>query len=486
MYLLYDDKTTTPISYLGLSIILHGLAVILITNVAMKMAELKPLKKEVIEFELATKAILQPVLPAKIDMGEEDKNKNLSQSKLLKVENVGAAAKLEKLQQKKSLQVEAKQTQENPEQTVLLNAKVQPLKAKSSNVVSVKSADHSRLKVVSTKANNILAVSTKVKDTDAQEVTASPKLAKTKTQEVPAEPSDDFSPQEDFNKMELKGAVWHEDANTEPPPEVKEQPETDESLNSLNKKYESSDLESDLNEADQKNLMFAQAQEKKLAAELAKDSKALTENTEKYIENEKKKKFIVPPKKQSMAGVAKSGLSLDGASSQIEQSTLEEGSSQAGQSSPDQSISQAGAHSAKGSANVAGIENGDKSGRNIKQGKSLRFGHSVNGGSTQAQEGVRALRDLRQMPGNIKPQYSLADRRASKQGDVVYNAFIGSSGRPERFVLIKSSGHQSLDQNTLLALKKWRFYPGQEGWVELPFRWSLTGGATEAPSLLRR
>jgi TonB family protein len=463
MYLLYDDKTTTPISYFGLSIILHGLAVFLITNVAMKMAELKPLKKEVIEFELATKAILQPVvpgLPAKIDLGSKDKDKNLSQSELINETNLGAAVKLEKPPQEKSLR-----SKKMPEVKILQAEKMQtqivPSKLVPKQTVPVK-ANLNRHNVKPAKAIMPIVGSTKTVDPAVSLTPSKPEIKDARTQEGLVVPSEDYTPQEDFNKMEFKGTAWHEDADTESAPEVKEQVDADESLKALDKKYESSELESDLTEADKKNAAFAKTQEQKLADELAQDSKALSENTERYIENEKKKKFSVPPKKQSTVGIAKLGSSLEGGASQ------------------------SGAHSEKGSANVAGIKNGGEAGRNSKPGKSVAFGHSVNGGSTQAQDGVRALRDLRQMPGNIKPQYSLADRRASKHGDVVYNAFIGSDGRPERFVLIKSSGHQSLDQNTLLALKKWRFYPGQEGWVEVPFRWSLTGGATEAPSLLRR
>jgi TonB family protein len=100
--------------------------------------------------------------------------------------------------------------------------------------------------------------------------------------------------------------------------------------------------------------------------------------------------------------------------------------------------------------------------------------------------GIRKLEQLRQIPGNKKPEYTIADRRNRLQGDSIYYAYITKKGVPIRFVLSKSTGYESLDERTLAALKNWRFYPGQEGWVELPFSWSLKGGVQEAPSQLRR
>lgn len=99
---------------------------------------------------------------------------------------------------------------------------------------------------------------------------------------------------------------------------------------------------------------------------------------------------------------------------------------------------------------------------------------------------VRGLGDLIQMPGNPKPRYSIEERRRGEQGLVVFWAYINSSGRPTRFYKVESTGYKNLDQKTLSALSRWRFKAGQEGWVELPFSWALTGGPVEAPSLLRR
>lgn len=99
---------------------------------------------------------------------------------------------------------------------------------------------------------------------------------------------------------------------------------------------------------------------------------------------------------------------------------------------------------------------------------------------------VRSLDQLRQMPGNPKPQYSVEERFQRQQGLVAFHAYISKSGLPSQFRLTKSTGFRNLDGKTLAALKKWKFYPGQEGWVEIPMQWDIKGGVQEMPTLLRR
>ncbi|MGZ3773563.1 MAG: energy transducer TonB [Pseudobdellovibrionaceae bacterium] len=100
--------------------------------------------------------------------------------------------------------------------------------------------------------------------------------------------------------------------------------------------------------------------------------------------------------------------------------------------------------------------------------------------------GVRSLEQLRQVPGNPRPQYDNEERHRGDQGSITYFAYINKAGVPTNFRLMKSTGFNNLDTKTLEALKKWRFYPGQEGWVELPFRWDLKGGVQQDGGLLRR
>lgn len=135
----------------------------------------------------------------------------------------------------------------------------------------------------------------------------------------------------------------------------------------------------------------------------------------------------------------------------------------------------------------AGI-GGDDNGMGTKQGAGAGNSGSTAVGSQLAgvPNGVRSLDQLRQMPGNPRPQYDRQERLRGDQGKVAFIAYISKEGYPSKFRMMNSTGFRNLDAKTLAALKKWRFYPGQEGWVELPFRWDLKGGAQEDGGLLRR
>ncbi|MBS1968947.1 MAG: TonB family protein [Bdellovibrionales bacterium] len=100
--------------------------------------------------------------------------------------------------------------------------------------------------------------------------------------------------------------------------------------------------------------------------------------------------------------------------------------------------------------------------------------------------GVRSLEQLRQMPGNKFPQYSQEERLARQEGQTMFYAYVNKDGSLSQFKLGQSTGYRNLDSKTLAALKKWKFYPGQEGWVEMPFKWTLNGEALEAGGQLRK
>lgn len=131
-----------------------------------------------------------------------------------------------------------------------------------------------------------------------------------------------------------------------------------------------------------------------------------------------------------------------------------------------------------GQGNGFGTKQGDGAGNSGSQGP----GNQIAG----MPHGVRSLDQLRQMPGNPRPQYDREERRRGDQGEIAFVAYISKEGYPTKFRMMKSTGFRNLDAKTLAALKKWRFYPGQEGWVELPFRWDLKGGVQEDGGLLRR
>lgn len=110
-------------------------------------------------------------------------------------------------------------------------------------------------------------------------------------------------------------------------------------------------------------------------------------------------------------------------------------------------------------------------------------GAQTSGEGPQAGEEVRALSELKQVGGNPKPQYDNEDRMKNRSGTVVFQAFVQNDGSLKEFNLVESSGHRTLDSKTLKALKQWKFAAGQEGWIEIPFKWDLTGGAQEVSPL---
>lgn len=113
-------------------------------------------------------------------------------------------------------------------------------------------------------------------------------------------------------------------------------------------------------------------------------------------------------------------------------------------------------------------------------------GTQLDGSSFGVNGPVRRLEDLRQMPGNKRPAYDNEDRFKGRQGEIAFLAFVSMQGKITDIKLIKATGHRSLDSKTLAAIREWKFYPGQEGWVEIPFRWDLKGGPQEMTTTLRR
>ena len=103
-----------------------------------------------------------------------------------------------------------------------------------------------------------------------------------------------------------------------------------------------------------------------------------------------------------------------------------------------------------------------------------------------APNGVRSIDQLRQLPGNPKPSYSVEERLNRQQGRVIFQAYVTKEGSLTNFRLLTSTGYKNLDGKTLAALKKWRFYPGQQGWVEIPQVWTLKGDVQQMPATLRR
>lgn len=123
--------------------------------------------------------------------------------------------------------------------------------------------------------------------------------------------------------------------------------------------------------------------------------------------------------------------------------------------------------------------------RRAKELAALKTGSGGAGHGIPEGAEIRSLAELSQASGNVKPQYDAEDRLARRQGEVVFVAYVQKDGSLGNFQMTKTSGHRTLDAKTLKALRTWKFMPGQQGWVELPFRWDLVGGAQAVKGNLR-
>lgn len=72
---------------------------------------------------------------------------------------------------------------------------------------------------------------------------------------------------------------------------------------------------------------------------------------------------------------------------------------------------------------------------------------------------------------NPRPAYPLAARRRGDQGTVLIRVLVTADGVAASVGLEKTSGHPSLDEAALAAVKSWRFIPARQGGqaIESPY-----------------
>jgi protein TonB len=72
---------------------------------------------------------------------------------------------------------------------------------------------------------------------------------------------------------------------------------------------------------------------------------------------------------------------------------------------------------------------------------------------------------------NPKPAYPQAARRRGDEGTVLVRVQVTAEGLASRVGLEKSSGHPSLDESALAAVRTWRFEPARQGGkaIEAPY-----------------
>lgn len=81
---------------------------------------------------------------------------------------------------------------------------------------------------------------------------------------------------------------------------------------------------------------------------------------------------------------------------------------------------------------------------------------------------------LSQLPGNKKPTYPEEDRLNGTEGRVILTAYVTQEGLLEQLRITQGSS-PSLNDSAWQAFSKYRFKPGQEGWVRQVFNFKLVG-----------
>lgn len=82
---------------------------------------------------------------------------------------------------------------------------------------------------------------------------------------------------------------------------------------------------------------------------------------------------------------------------------------------------------------------------------------------------------------NPAPDYPSLSRRQGHQGKVMLRVFVNTTGLADQVQIRNSSGHDSLDQAALNAVRRWRFVPARQGdqpiaaWVLVPITFILEG-----------
>lgn len=80
---------------------------------------------------------------------------------------------------------------------------------------------------------------------------------------------------------------------------------------------------------------------------------------------------------------------------------------------------------------------------------------------------------------NPKPAYPRIARQRHWEGSVVLRVFVTADGRCGDLSIYRSSGHDTLDESAMAAVRNWRFVPGKRGgtavasWVNVPIEFAL-------------
>ena len=95
------------------------------------------------------------------------------------------------------------------------------------------------------------------------------------------------------------------------------------------------------------------------------------------------------------------------------------------------------------------------------------------GATASSAKKIRTHKQLKQRKGNKAPPYPKSALKKKWEGRVEIMYYVNPAGFVEKIQLSKSSGHSVLDNSALRALARYRYHPGQEGWVTHPVEFLL-------------
>ncbi len=86
-------------------------------------------------------------------------------------------------------------------------------------------------------------------------------------------------------------------------------------------------------------------------------------------------------------------------------------------------------------------------------------------------------RFLRQRGGNRLPLYPVADRIRKRTGKVIVLGFVKNDGTVGKVQVEGSTGTPRMESSAIQAFSNYKFQKGQQGWVKMPFEFTLDGEA---------
>jgi TonB family protein len=75
----------------------------------------------------------------------------------------------------------------------------------------------------------------------------------------------------------------------------------------------------------------------------------------------------------------------------------------------------------------------------------------------------------------VKPDYPYEALRRREEGKGLFRLYVDERGRVTAVTILKSTGHQVLDSESLRILKSWRARSGERREVDVPLNYVLSG-----------